>query len=228
MGDTNLDMCPLDSSLHKTEFQNHMEDAFSNLKRFSVIAHGMIIASVSEEDHDKKFQKMLLRARKEGVKLNKDKCIFKSNTLSQLQLEATEPLLHREIEYYVHSTMKLLPISQEKLSESKQEMLKNPQLMVLKKMVEEDWPKKDQYIYASNLGFEKTKNRARSVIFWPKMSQAIEDFVKKQDACCNYYTAIARTPLLHHNIPSYPWEHVGIDLFYISGRYYMITVDYYS
>ena len=463
------------------EFQRHMEEAFSNLKRFSVISDDMIISGVSEEDHDRNLQKTLLRAREKGVKLNKDKCIFKSasipyfghiisengihpdpekiraiekmpspksqeelqtalgmlnylsryipnlsslneplrtlakqkqfnwtneheatltkikasiittislfdptknqieiqvdasksglgavllqenkivsfaskslneteqrysqiekelyaivfgcrhfhqylygrhfqvisdhkpletilnrpinkssprlqrmllhlqpydfsityrpgteipipDTLSRLHLETEEPLLHREIEYYVHSVMKLLPISQEKLSELKQETLRDPQLRVLRKMVEEGWPEKRsmvpssiaefwtvksnlsvvddiimkddrlvipdsmqiavlQSIHASHLGIEKTKNRARSVIFWPKMSQTIEDFVKKCDACCTYSTANAREPLLHHDIPSYPWEHVGIDLFYISGRYYLIIVDYYS
>ena len=63
------------------------------------------------------------------------------DTLSWLHLETKEPLLDREIEYYAHSVMNLLPISQENRSELKQKTLKDSQLRVLLKMVEEGWPK---------------------------------------------------------------------------------------
>ena len=45
------------------------------------------------------------------------------------------------------------------------------------------------------------------------MSQTIEDFIKKCDASRTYSRPNASEPLLHHDIPSYPWEYVSIDLF---------------
>ncbi|KAK2718472.1 hypothetical protein QYM36_005709 [Artemia franciscana] len=64
------------------------------------------------------------------------------NTLSQIHLETKETLFHTKVEYYVHLVLKLLPISQEKLSELRQETIEDPLPRILRKMVEEGWAKK--------------------------------------------------------------------------------------
>ena len=37
-----------------------------------------------------------------------------------------------------------------------------------------------------------------------------------------------KQPLLPHSAPSRPWERVGADLCELSGKHYLILVDYYS
>ena len=34
--------------------------------------------------------------------------------------------------------------------------------------------------------------------------------------------------MISHHIPTRPWEKVGMDLFKLNNRYFLITVDYYS
>ena len=83
-------------------------------------------------------------------------------------------------------------------------------------------------IHASHLGIEKTKQRAQSVIYWPGLSQSIKLYFQKCNACCTYQKMTAKELLLQHQIPQYPWEHLGIDLFYLSGKWFLVMIDYYS
>ena len=43
-----------------------------------------------------------------------------------------------------------------------------------------------------------------------------------------YERSNQKEPLMPHEIPSRPWEQVGVDLFELDQKQYMITVDYYS
>ena len=83
-------------------------------------------------------------------------------------------------------------------------------------------------IHASHLGIEKTKQRARSVIFWPRMTKDIEEYIKHCYACTRLQNSNQKEPLRPHDIPDLPWEKIGCDLFYKNGEYFLITVDYYS
>ena len=39
---------------------------------------------------------------------------------------------------------------------------------------------------------------------------------------------LPQEPLIQSDIPTRPWEKVGVDLFQIADRSYLVTVDYYS
>ena len=83
-------------------------------------------------------------------------------------------------------------------------------------------------IHASHLGIEKTKQRARTIVYWPEMTESIEEYIKRCPACQAYQRNNQKESLQPHGIPNHPWEHVGIDMFYLEGSHFLVTVDYYN
>ncbi|KAK2727616.1 hypothetical protein QYM36_008187 [Artemia franciscana] len=63
------------------EFQRRMEEAFEGVPGFSVIVDNIIISGKSETEHDVNTRAALTRARERTVKLNKAKCILKSESI---------------------------------------------------------------------------------------------------------------------------------------------------
>jgi hypothetical protein len=85
-----------------------------------------------------------------------------------------------------------------------------------------------QKVHTSHLGMEKCKQRARNVLFWPGMAADIEQFIATCPTCNSKANSNSKEPLLPHDVPSRPWQKVGVDLFTWSNRNYLVTVDYYS
>ena len=83
-------------------------------------------------------------------------------------------------------------------------------------------------LHAAHLGMEKTKQRARQVVFWPGLGKEIEEVTKTCETCARYMRANPKQPLLPFDPPKLPWEAVGCDLFTVNSRDYMVTSDYYS
>ncbi|KAK2702658.1 hypothetical protein QYM36_018739 [Artemia franciscana] len=63
------------------EFQHRMEEAFEGIKGFSVIVDDISISGRTDEEHDSNVRSALIRARKKCVKLNLQKCVFKSDSI---------------------------------------------------------------------------------------------------------------------------------------------------
>ncbi|KAK2704503.1 hypothetical protein QYM36_016785 [Artemia franciscana] len=63
------------------EFQRRMEEAFEGIRGFSVIVDDIIISGRTNEEHDSNVHSALIRARKKCVKLNLQKCVFKSDSI---------------------------------------------------------------------------------------------------------------------------------------------------
>ena len=56
-------------------------------------------------------------------------------------------------------------------------------------------------VHESHMGAEKSKARARTVMYWPGMSKDIEDEVSKCSVCMKYQKSQHRVPMLPHDIP---------------------------
>ncbi len=69
-------------------------------------------------------------------------------------------------------------------------------------------------IHASHLGMEKCKARARPVLYWPGMSQDIEDTVDKCIIHRKYRKNHQREPMIQHGIPDRPSAKVGSDILF--------------
>ncbi|KAK7107442.1 hypothetical protein V1264_015374 [Littorina saxatilis] len=83
-------------------------------------------------------------------------------------------------------------------------------------------------IHSSHLGIEKTKQRAREILFWPGMSTEIHKTVASCPICIQKQNSNPKEPLLPHTVPTRPWQKIGTDLFTWEKKDFMVTVDYYS
>ena len=83
-------------------------------------------------------------------------------------------------------------------------------------------------IHSSHLGTESCLRQARESLFWPGISAEIKEMVASCETCRTYETAPQKESLMPHETPSRPWEQVGVDLFTLDNKDYLITVDYYS
>lgn len=82
--------------------------------------------------------------------------------------------------------------------------------------------------HSSHIGLQGCLRRARESIYWPNLNRDFEEFIRACDTCNAYSQENSREPLISHETPSRPWEKVGVDLFYLDGKDYLLTVDYYS
>ena len=64
-------------------------------------------------------------------------------------------------------------------------------------------------------------------VWWPGLSKEIEQIVSACHTCAKVRPAPKET-LMAASSPSRPWERVGIDLFELNGKVYIVIVDYYS
>ena len=83
-------------------------------------------------------------------------------------------------------------------------------------------------IHQGHLGMERSKLRARELVYWPGMSKQIEDVVSSCAVCQELRHSKAREPMVPHEIPQYPWQIVGTDAFVWGGSHFVAVVDYYS
>lgn len=83
-------------------------------------------------------------------------------------------------------------------------------------------------LHMCHLGIEKTKTRARDVIFWPTMSRDIKNKIESCDICLTYSKNNVREPLIQHDHPNGPWKKLGIDIFNYKNNNYILAVDYFS
>lgn len=83
-------------------------------------------------------------------------------------------------------------------------------------------------IHYNHLGLEKCKARAKSVLFWPHMLKELEDVIRDCSTCLKFQKSHPKESLLLRNVPSGPWEVIGIDIFYYKSEAYLLLVDYYS
>ena len=83
-------------------------------------------------------------------------------------------------------------------------------------------------IHYGHTGIERCVNRAKMSVFWPNITKEIEDMVANCSTCLNHRNALQRETLIEHEIPQEPWMKVGVDLFSLFEKEYVIAVDYSS
>ena len=83
-------------------------------------------------------------------------------------------------------------------------------------------------LHAAHLGRDSMIRRARDLIYWPGMQREIEQVAEQCKVCLEMKPRNQKETLTHHAPVDQPWEKVGVDLFSIENRDYLVTVDYYS
>lgn len=84
-----------------------------------------------------------------------------------------------------------------------------------------------QDLHRGHLGITKCQTRARSSVWWPAMSSAIETMVR-QCRVCQVESNKPAEPLRPTATPERPWQMLGSDLFHYKGQMYLLLIDYYS
>ncbi|KAF0748042.1 Uncharacterized protein FWK35_00018443, partial [Aphis craccivora] len=83
-------------------------------------------------------------------------------------------------------------------------------------------------LHADHMGFEKTLDKAKQVVYWPFMSNDIKNYVMSCEPCIKYKRANIKEPLLPHKITVRPYCKLGVDFAEVAGQTYFIVIDYYS
>ena len=79
-----------------------------------------------------------------------------------------------------------------------------------------------------HMGIEKSKRRARDVLYWPGMNSQINGMITRCSICLEHQNKNAKEPMIPSQIPNIPWEKVATDLFTWDKSEYVVIVDYYS
>lgn len=82
-------------------------------------------------------------------------------------------------------------------------------------------------LHAAHLGTTRCRARARECVWWPGIGKHIQDYVERCPTCREHRKP-GTEPLLLTPLPEHPWDTVGIDLFMLEGKEYVVVVDYYS
>lgn len=82
--------------------------------------------------------------------------------------------------------------------------------------------------HASHMGYQKNKNFVKTVMFWPSLYEDLKILIMNCETCLKFKPNNCKEPLIPHEMPSHPWEKVGVDLFEFNRSHYLIIVDYYS
>lgn len=83
-------------------------------------------------------------------------------------------------------------------------------------------------IHEAHLGITKCKSRARELMYWPGISRDIENLINKCSICEKFQKSQTKEPLENHELPSRPFQRIGIDIMYLNNTDYLVIIDYYS
>nr|XP_054591203.1 uncharacterized protein K02A2.6-like [Nothobranchius furzeri] len=81
-------------------------------------------------------------------------------------------------------------------------------------------------LHIAHQGVQRTKSKARKVLYWPGMGRDIQNMVEKCSQCQQMQPKQQVEPLVPHSIPELPWMKLGADIFELHGQSYSLLVDY--
>ena len=82
-------------------------------------------------------------------------------------------------------------------------------------------------IHEGHQGIQKCRLRANTSVWWPGISKHINDLIEQCPTCVKEHTP-GKEPLIPTDLPDYPWQKIGTDLFFMNGSNYLVAVDYFS
>ena len=83
-------------------------------------------------------------------------------------------------------------------------------------------------LHSAHQGVEKTKKRARQVVYWPGITNDIQTLVAECRVCERYSAANYKEPLIPHEIPELPFQKVSADIMEFRSQPYLVVVDNFS
>jgi len=83
-------------------------------------------------------------------------------------------------------------------------------------------------IHKSHLWTAASIRKACDVIYLPKISSDITEFISNCTTCAEINDSQQKQPLQTHSIPTRPWSRIAVDLITLNKKDYLLTVDYFS
>ena len=63
--------------------------------------------------------------------------------------------------------------------------------------------------------------------WWPGIFKHIKDLIQQCPTCVKE-SSPNKEPLIPTDLPDYPWQKIGTDIFVMNGAKYLVAVDYFS
>ena len=82
-----------------------------------------------------------------------------------------------------------------------------------------------QSLHQGHQGIQRCQLRAISCVWWPRISKDLERFVK-QCLVCTKRSVPRKEPMIPSELPKYPWQKVGTDLFEVGSHYVSKRLDF--
>lgn len=73
-----------------------------------------------------------------------------------------------------------------------------------------------------------TKTKAREFFFWLGMDDDIVNVINQCELCQKYQRSNQKEPMQERELPTRPWEKIGVDFFHLRGRDFLLIIDYFS
>lgn len=83
-------------------------------------------------------------------------------------------------------------------------------------------------LHQSHLDIEKNKRRARSLVYWPGINSDIENKITTCIFCQKFRNANVKNEMISHEIPTLPFQKIGMDIFEFDKKDVLVIADYYS
>ena len=83
-------------------------------------------------------------------------------------------------------------------------------------------------IHDGHWGISRSRERAKSCVWWPGISAALKAFVEKCEHCQTQRALQVKGPLLPTPLLARAWQGVGADLLDFKSKKYLVVSDYYS
>ena len=80
-------------------------------------------------------------------------------------------------------------------------------------------------LHASHQGIERTKRRARQVVYWPSIGSDIKNMIDACLPCQELRQRPAKEPLIQDVVPTRPFEMATSDLFQIGRSHFVVYAD---
>ena len=82
-------------------------------------------------------------------------------------------------------------------------------------------------IHTGHQGMQRCCMRAKISVWWPGISHDVESMVRECSTCAREFHP-RKELMIPTDIPDYPWQKVGTDLFQLKGDTYLLVVDCFS
>ena len=85
-----------------------------------------------------------------------------------------------------------------------------------------------QSLHKSHQGIEKTKRRARQLVYWPGINNDVENAVQSCEKCQQLLPSLQKEPMMTEDEPTRPFQVTSTDYFDHAGKQYLIYADRHS